>query len=79
MPSLTEVSSFRVGYILGLGDRHPSNMLLSRENGTVIHIDYGDCFEVSALSLFSASDRLIIRPFRLPWLETNTPRRFPSD
>ena len=31
-----------VGYCLGLGDRHPSNLLLSRENGTVIHVDFGD-------------------------------------
>ena len=36
-----------VGYILGLGDRHPSNMLLVRGTGTVVHIDFGDCFEVA--------------------------------
>lgn len=40
---------YRVGYCLGLGDRHPSNLLLSRENGTVIHVDYGDCFEVAMI------------------------------
>jgi phosphatidylinositol kinase/protein kinase (PI-3 family) len=38
-----------VGYILGLGDRHPSNLLLERASGRVIHIDFGDCFEVAAL------------------------------
>lgn len=36
-----------VGYILGLGDRHPSNLMLSRHTGKVIHIDFGDCFEVA--------------------------------
>ena len=36
-----------VGYILGLGDRHPSNMLIHRSTGKVIHIDFGDCFEVA--------------------------------
>jgi len=36
-----------VGYILGLGDRHPSNLLLHRVTGKVVHIDFGDCFEVA--------------------------------
>jgi phosphatidylinositol kinase/protein kinase (PI-3 family) len=36
-----------VGYILGLGDRHPSNLMLDRHTGKVIHIDFGDCFEVA--------------------------------
>ncbi|KAJ3221904.1 phosphatidylinositol kinase- protein kinase tor1, partial [Clydaea vesicula] len=36
-----------VGYILGLGDRHPSNLMLDRLTGKVIHIDFGDCFEVA--------------------------------
>jgi len=36
-----------VGYILGLGDRHPSNILLDRFSGKIIHIDFGDCFEVA--------------------------------
>jgi len=36
-----------VGYILGLGDRHPNNLLLNRNTGKVIHIDFGDCFEVA--------------------------------
>ncbi|KFH18229.1 putative target of rapamycin (TOR) [Toxoplasma gondii MAS] len=37
-----------VGYILGLGDRHPSNLLLMGESGRVAHIDFSDCFEVAA-------------------------------
>jgi FKBP12-rapamycin complex-associated protein len=36
-----------VGHILGLGDRHPSNLLLERGTGKVVHIDFGDCFEVA--------------------------------
>ena len=36
-----------VGYILGLGDRHPSNIMLNRISGKIIHIDFGDCFEVA--------------------------------
>ena len=36
-----------VGYILGLGDRHPSNLMLDRLTGKILHIDFGDCFEVA--------------------------------
>ena len=36
-----------VGYILGLGDRHPSNLMLDRVTGKIIHVDFGDCFEVA--------------------------------
>lgn len=36
-----------VGYVLGLGDRHPSNILIDRASGKIIHIDFGDCFEVA--------------------------------
>ena len=36
-----------VGYVLGLGDRHPSNLMLDRETGGIMHVDFGDCFEVA--------------------------------
>lgn len=36
-----------VGYILGLGDRHPSNIMLERYTGKIVHIDFGDCFEIA--------------------------------
>jgi len=36
-----------VGYILGLGDRHPCNLMLCRRSGKIVHIDFGDCFEVA--------------------------------
>ena len=32
---------------MGLGDRHPSNLMLDRASGKVVHIDFGDCFEVA--------------------------------
>ena len=36
-----------VGHMLGLGDRHPSNLMLHRYSGKILHIDFGDCFEVA--------------------------------
>nr|CCC93954.1 putative phosphatidylinositol 3 kinase [Trypanosoma congolense IL3000] len=36
-----------VGHILGLGDRHPSNLMIHAFSGRVVHIDFGDCFEVA--------------------------------
>lgn len=50
-----------VGYILGLGDRHPSNLMLDRNTGKIIHIDFGDCFEV-AMKREKYPERV---PFRL--------------
>lgn len=49
------------GYILGLGDRHPNNIMIERHTGHVVHIDFGDCFEV-AMSRERAPERV---PFRL--------------
>ena len=40
-----------VGYVLGLGDRHPSNLMLDRLTGCIIHIDFGDCFEVTIFAI----------------------------
>ncbi|KAJ2439530.1 phosphatidylinositol kinase- protein kinase tor1, partial [Coemansia sp. RSA 2424] len=36
------------GYILGLGDRHPNNIMMHNESGKIVHIDLGDCFELAA-------------------------------
>lgn len=27
--------------------RHPSNLMLDRGSGKIVHIDFGDCFEVA--------------------------------
>lgn len=56
-----------VGYVLGLGDRHPSNLMLDRLNGKIIHIDFGDCFEVAMIR-----DKFPEKiPFRLTRMLTN--------
>ena len=50
-----------VGYVIGLGDRHPSNLLIDRFSGKVVHIDFGDCFEKAAKRRFLPE----VVPFRL--------------
>jgi len=40
-----------VGHVLGLGDRHVSNILLDNVTGEVVHIDLGIAFD----QVFSAS------------------------
>jgi phosphatidylinositol kinase/protein kinase (PI-3 family) len=34
-----------VGYLIGLGDRHPCNILFMKNSGNVVHIDFSDCFD----------------------------------
>lgn len=36
------------GYILGLGDRHMGNIMMKCKSAQLVHIDFGDCFEVAA-------------------------------
>ncbi|GKT32207.1 Serine/threonine-protein kinase Tor, partial [Aduncisulcus paluster] len=50
-----------VGYVIGLGDRHPANIMVHRVSGRVLHIDYGDTFEV-AMERANFPERI---PFRL--------------
>lgn len=33
-------------YVLGLGDRHLQNIMILNHNAQLVHIDYGDCFDV---------------------------------
>ncbi|RYD91624.1 MAG: hypothetical protein EOP50_13985, partial [Sphingobacteriales bacterium] len=56
-----------VGYVLGLGDRHPSNLMLDRVSGEVVHIDFGDCFEITK----HRAKYPEIVPFRLTRMLTN--------
>ena len=41
-----------VGYIIGIGDRHPSNILVNKGSGNVVHIDFSDVFEKASLRLY---------------------------
>lgn len=56
-----------VGYVLGLGDRHLGNILLSMNTGKAIHIDFGDSFEVGRLRLVLPETV----PFRLTRMLSN--------
>jgi len=40
-----------VGHILGLGDRHTSNILMDNGSGEVVHIDLGIAFDQVCCSL----------------------------
>lgn len=33
--------------------RHPSNLMLDRLSGKILHIDFGDCFEVKCFPSFT--------------------------
>lgn len=56
-----------VGHILGLGDRHPSNLMLQRTTGKIVHIDFGDCFEI-AMTREKFPEKI---PFRLTRMLTH--------
>ncbi|KAI0343274.1 hypothetical protein BDW22DRAFT_1329401 [Trametopsis cervina] len=49
-----------VGHVIGLGDRHLSNILLDNDNGEIVHIDLGIAFEQG--TLLPVKERV---PFRL--------------
>lgn len=61
-----------IGYILGLGDRHPSNLMLDSISGDVIHIDF-----VSALERCH-TDRHRATASKSPCSVTSTQKRCPS-
>jgi len=41
-----------VGHILGIGDRHGSNILIHERTGEVVHIDFGIVFEQGKVRCF---------------------------
>ncbi len=49
------------------GCRHPSNLMLDRVTGKIVHIDFGDCFEV-AMTREKFPERI---PFRLTRMLVN--------
>ena len=49
-----------VGHILGIGDRHTSNILIQTKTGEVVHIDFGFVFEQGKTLTFPE-----LVPFRL--------------
>ena len=55
------------GYTIGLGDRHPSNIMVQRHTGRCLHIDFGDSFEV-AMKRAAFRERV---PFRLTRMMIN--------
>lgn len=50
-----------IGYVIGLGDRHPGNLLIDKITGKVVHIDFGDCFEKAMTRRYLPE----VVPFRL--------------
>lgn len=64
-----------VGYVLGLGDRHLGNILLSMSTGKIVHIDFGDSFDVGRLRHVLPETV----PFRLTRMLTNAMEVFGVD
>ena len=42
-----------MGHILGIGDRHASNILMNEVTGELVHIDFGIVFEQGKVSVDS--------------------------
>ena len=52
---------------VGVLGRHPSNLMLDRMSGKILHIDFGDCFEV-AMTREKFPEKI---PFRLTRMLVN--------
>ena len=49
---ISYIQIFTVGYIMGLGDRHLSNILIDTQTGQLVHIDLGIAFEAVSTSYY---------------------------
>ena len=45
--TISYASACAYGYIIGLGDRHPQNILMIKNSAKLLNIDFGDCFDVT--------------------------------
>jgi phosphatidylinositol kinase/protein kinase (PI-3 family) len=45
--TITTALMSMVGFLIGLGDRHPGNIMIQRDTGNVVHIDFGESFEMT--------------------------------
>lgn len=43
-----------IGYLIGLGDRHCSNILLDVNSAEIVHIDFGIAFEQGRYGMFES-------------------------
>merc|ERR1719284_1213285 len=43
--ALSTAAASALGFVLGLGDRHPDNILVDLSTGEVVHIDYNVIFD----------------------------------
>jgi hypothetical protein len=49
-----------VGHIIGLGDRHGSNILIGQLTWAALHIDFGDVGGSSPVKIFQQSDLIAV-------------------
>lgn len=63
----THTLSLTHSLTLSVLTRHPSNLMLDRLTGRILHIDFGDCFEV-AMTREKFPEKI---PFRLTRMLTN--------
>lgn len=49
-----------VGHILGIGDRHPGNILVHERSGELVHIDFGYVFDQSKVSSFDPTSHTFL-------------------
>ncbi len=62
--TITTALMSMVSHIIGLGDRHPSNLTIQRETGNVCHIDFGESF-VSTLLCNNFPEKVPLRLTRM--------------